>query len=231
MPLSVRRNRLLFFFWGFFVANAIIAELISVKLFDAGAAFGLQKDTFIMALGLLPWPLVFISTDLLNEFYGRRVVRQMSIATAIVLIYVFLVIYAAMKLPAFQHAGVTDKQFEDVFVQSGNLIIGSIAAFMFSQFLDITLFSYFKRITNGRYIWLRATGSTVISQFLDSIIVIGIGFYLPGNVDFETYKWMVVTGYTVKLILAVLLTPFIYLGHYAVNKYLHPERTDKAQHG
>ncbi|MFI5205212.1 MAG: queuosine precursor transporter, partial [Flavobacteriales bacterium] len=208
---------MLFFFWGFFVANAVIAELISVKLFDAGAAVGLQKDTFIMALGLLPWPpLVFISTDLLNEFYGKRVVRQMSIATAIVLIYVFLVLYAARLLPAFQHAGVTNKQFDDVFGQSGNLIVGSITAFLFSQFLDIWLFSFFKRITNGRYIWLRATGSTIISQFLDSIIVIGIGFYIPGKIDFETYKWMVITGYSIKLILAVLLTPFIYLGHYGV---------------
>src|SRR5690348_6587422 len=130
MPLSQRRNRLLFYFWGFFVANAVIAELISVKLFDAGNAVGLQKDTFIMALGLLPWPLVFISTDLLNEFYGRKIVRQMSIATAIVLVYVFLVLWAARSMYAWDKAGVTNEQFETVFGQSGYLIVGSITAFL-----------------------------------------------------------------------------------------------------
>jgi len=146
-----------------------------------------------------------------------------------VLIYVFLVLYVARNLDAYSPPGVSNQEFETIFAQSGYLIVGSIAAFLFSQFLDITLFAWFKKMTGGSYIWLRATGSTVISQFLDSIIVIGIGFYLPGKVDFETYKWMILTGYTIKLVLAVLLTPFIYLGHFGIRHYLRLEKTENSE--
>lgn len=223
MPLSNKRNRLLFYFWAFFVANAVVAELMSVKLFDAGKWLGWDEHTYVIALGLLPWPIVFIATDVLNEFYGQAVVRRMSLVTSVVLLYVYGIIAMVDSIPAFDLAGVTDEQFTTVYKQSGFLIGGSVVAFLFSQFLDIALFGLFRKWTKGRFIWLRATGSTVISQLFDSIIVIGIGFYIPGIVNFDQYFWMVVTGYSIKLILSVAITPLIYLAHFMVRGYLNKE--------
>lgn len=231
MPFSTKKNRVLYIFFGFFVANAVIAELISVKLFDFGNAVGLEKGTYIMALGLLPWPIVFLATDALNEFYGKKIVRQLSIITSVLLAYVFLIIYAVDSMQAWDHSdilktdpnlipGVNNTQFHEVYAQSGFLIFGSIIAFLIGQFVDIAMFSLFKRITKGKFIWLRATGSTVISQFIDTILVIGIGFYLPGYVTGEQYMNMVITGYSIKLLFAIGLTPLIYLVHFAMRKFV-----------
>ena len=227
MPFSTRKNRLLYIFWGFFVANAVIAELISVKLFDVGEAAGLQSDKYIMAMGLLPWPIVFIATDLMNEFYGKKVVRTLSIVTSCLLLYVFLIINIVQHLPAWEVTGVQDKEFAHVYGQSGYLIFGSIAAFLFGQFIDITMFSFFKKLTKGKYIWLRATGSTLISQLIDTIIVIGIGLYASGVLKTtDEYFNSVLTGYLIKVCIAVLVTPLIYLGHFALRKYFSSEKHD-----
>lgn len=232
MPFSTKKNKILYIFFGFFVANAVIAELISVKLFDFGNVIGLEKDTYIMALGLLPWPIVFLATDALNEFYGEKIVRQLSLVTSALLLYVFMIIYFADCLPAFDNSdivggvdkpGVTNSQFHQVYAQSGYLIFGSVIAFLIGQFVDIYLFGLFKRLSKGRYIWLRATGSTIVSQFIDTILVIGIGFYLPGYITGEQYWNMVLTGYFIKLIFAVSLTPLIYAVHFCMRKFLKLE--------
>lgn len=234
MPFSTKKNKVLYVFFGFFVANAVIAELISVKLFDFGEVIGLEKNTYIMALGLLPWPIVFLATDALNEFYGKKIVRQLSIITSILLLYVFLIIYFVDSLQAWDHSdilktdpnlipGVNNTQFHTAYAQSGYLIFGSVIAFLVGQFVDITFFSLFKRITKGKFIWLRATGSTIISQLIDTILVIGIGFYLPGFVSGDVYFNMVLTGYFIKLIFAISLTPLIYGVHFLMRKYLKLE--------
>lgn len=224
MPFSTRKNRMLYIFWGFFVANAVIAELVSVKLFDAGASVGLEPGKYIMAMGLLPWPVVFIATDLMNEFYGKKIVRTLSIVTSALLLYVFLVLYIVRSLPAFKDAGLGDADFEKAFGQSGFLIFGSIAAFLFGQFVDITLFTWLKKLTKGKYIGLRATGSTIISQLMDTFIVVGIGLYLPGVIKtFEGFLYAVLTGYVIKICVAVLVTPLIYAGHYGMKRYFSGE--------
>jgi len=224
MPFSTPKNRILYIFFGFFVANAVVAELISVKLFDFGYAIGLDENTYIMAMGLLPWPIVFLATDALNEFYGKKIVRQLSIVTSALLLYVFFIIIIADVLPAYDKPGLpddpglTDEEFSSAFSQSRYLIAGSVFAFLIGQMLDIYVFTLFKKWTKGRYIWLRSTGSTVISQFVDTVLVVGIGFYLPGLVTVDFYWKMVVTGYFIKLIFAVGLTPLIYVVHYLMHK-------------
>jgi len=227
MPFSTRKNRLLYIFWGFFVANAVIAELVSVKLFDVGEAMGFTSDKYIMAMGLLPWPVVFIATDLMNEFYGKKIVRTLSIVTSCLLLYVFLVIYIVRHLHGFEGAGIQDGDFENVYGQSGFLIFGSIAAFLFGQFMDITLFGYLKKLTKGKYLGLRATGSTIISQLLDTFIVVGIGLYLPGVLKTpEAYLNAVLTGYLIKICIAVLVTPLIYAGHHYMQKFFEKDNRE-----
>lgn len=197
---------------GIFITNAIVAELIGGKLIDVGSA--------VMSIGILPWPIVFITTDLINEYFGEKGVKKLSLITAGLIAYTFFVLFFAMKIPSTGISSVTTEQFSAVFGQSQLIIVGSIAAFLASQLIDVTIFHFVKKRTGNKLIWLRSTGSTVISQFFDSFIVLGIAFYLPGIMDFETYVISGFTGYTVKLIIAVVMTPMIYLGHYLIEKYI-----------
>jgi uncharacterized integral membrane protein (TIGR00697 family) len=195
---------------GIFITNAIVAELTGGKLIDV---FGVP-----MSIGILPWPIVFVTTDLINEYFGEKGVKRLSLITAGLIAYTFFVLYFAIQIPSIGISSVTSEQFKSVFGQSQLIIVGSIAAFLVSQLIDVTIFHFVKKRTGNRMIWLRSTGSTVISQFFDSFIVLGIAFYLPGIMDFKTYVISGLTGYTVKLVIAVLMTPMIYLGHYVIQK-------------
>jgi len=197
---------------GIFITNAIVAELTGGKLIDV---FGVP-----MSIGILPWPIVFVTTDLINEYFGEKGVKRLSLITAGLIAYTFFVLYFAIQIPSTGISSVTSEQFKSVFGQSQLIIVGSIAAFLVSQLIDVTIFHFVKKRTGNRMIWLRSTGSTVISQFFDSFIVLGIAFYLPGIMDFKTYIISGLTGYSVKLVIAILMTPMIYLGHYVIQKYI-----------
>jgi uncharacterized integral membrane protein (TIGR00697 family) len=198
---------------GIFITNAVVAELIGGKLIDVGP--------YVMSVGILPWPVVFITTDLINEYFGEKGVRRLSVITAALIAYCFVVLYIALHIPATTRINaVNDEQFTAVFGQSMWIIVGSIAAFLVSQLIDVTIFHFVKRKTGKKMIWLRSTGSTIISQFFDSFIVLGIAFYATGIMDTETYITSGFTGYSVKLVQAVCLTPVIYLGHSLIEKYL-----------
>ena len=127
-----------------------------------------------------------------------------------------------MQIPAVKGSNlVTDVQFNGVFGQSMWIIVGSITAFMVSQIIDVTIFHFVKNKTGNKMIWLRSTGSTVISQLFDSFIVLGIAFWMTGKMTTEVFIVSAFTGYFVKLVIAVLLTPLIYLGHSLIEKYIH----------
>jgi hypothetical protein len=198
---------------GIFITNAVTAELIGGKIINIGP--------YVASIGILPWPVVFLTTDLINEYFGREGVRRLSFITAGLIAYCFVILYAAMQIPASERLpNVTDGQFTAVFGQSLWIIVGSITAFLVSQLIDITLFHFFKKRTGKKMIWLRTTGSTVISQFFDSFIVLGIAFYLTGKMDTQTYISSGFTGYFIKLGIAILLTPVIYLTHGWIDKYM-----------
>ena len=185
---SSRREWLFVFLAGFFITNAVTAELISNKLIDVPLTFsffGSELGPFVTVVGVLPWPLVFICTDLINEFYGKKAIRRLSWITAILISYCFIMVTVALAIPAntaISPNTATDFEFTKVFGQSQWVIVGSVCAFMFSQLLDATLFAWIKQKTGNRHIWLRSTGSTVVSQLIDSYIVIYIGFILPRDI-------------------------------------------------
>ncbi len=199
---------------GIFITNAIVAELIGGKLIYVGSA--------VMSIGILPWPIVFITTDLINEYFGEKGVRKLSLITASLIAYCFILLFFALKIPVVKGENlVTDAQFNGVFGQSMWIIVGSIIAFLVSQLIDVTIFHFLKNKTGNKMIWLRSTGSTVISQLFDSFIVLGIAFWMTGKMTTEVYIASAFTGYFVKLILAIALTPLIYLGHSLIEKYIH----------
>ena len=198
---------------GIFITNALVAELIGGKLIYIGDV--------VMSLGILPWPIVFITTDLINEYFGEKGVKKLSFITAGLIAYTFFLLLIGLQIPAVKGDGlITDEQFTAVFGQSMWIIVGSITAFSVSQLIDVTIFHFVKNRTGKKMIWLRSTGSTVISQLFDSFIVLGIAFWLPGKIDTKMFIASALTGYTVKLLIAIGLTPLIYLGHFLIEKYL-----------
>src|SRR5574341_1927977 len=135
-----------------------------------------------MSIGVLPWPVVFIATDLINEYFGREGVKKITLMTIGLISYAYLVLFASIYVPAASFSPVTDEQYRAVFGQSLWIIAGSITAFAASQLVDVTIFWLVRHKTGGSYLWLRATGSTVVSQLIDSFVIIGIAFWLPGKV-------------------------------------------------
>lgn len=213
---STKRELIFFILSGIFITNAVIAEAIGGKLFEIGP--------FVMSVGILPWPVVFLTTDLINEYYGKEGVRKISWFTAALIVFMFGVLFLCMQIPASEISPVKDDAFQSVFGQSSAIIIGSIIAFLVAQLVDVSVFSFFKNKTGNKMLWLRATGSTAISQLIDTFIVAGIGFWLTGKVSFADYVNMAATGYVVKLMIAVALTPLIYAGHFMIDKYMEKEK-------
>lgn len=215
MIFSSRKENLYFILSGFFITNAIVAELISSKLITIGP--------FTTIVGILPWPIVFLATDIINEYFGKKAVQKLSVVTACLIAYAFLILSVAISVPASSLSQVSNMEFKKVFGQSQWVIIGSITAFLVSQILDVYVFWFIRKVTGDKMIWLRATGSTAVSQLIDSFIVLAIGFLLPGYIAFDSFFEIGFTNYLFKLIIAIGLTPLVYLAHGFINKYLGKE--------
>lgn len=225
MTFKSKRETLYIILATFFVTNAIVAEMIGGKLID----IHVLGFSFKFSIGILPWPIVFLSTDLINEYFGKQGVRKLSIITSCMILYAFFVLYMAMNVRAADFSPVQDEAFTNVFGQSLWIIAGSITAFLVSQIIDVIVFWYFKSRTGNKMLWLRATGSTVVSQLIDSFIVLGIGFLLPGKITLNNYINVGFTNYSGKLIIAILLTPFIYAVHFLIDKFVFSEENMNKQ--
>lgn len=227
-----RRQLLLYILWGFFITNAILAEMVGVKLTDIGEGF--YPGVFIMPVGILPWPVVFLTTDILNEFYGKAMIKRLSIITAGLIAYAFILIFASIHMSNFSVAdetgkvvvGVNQTWFSSIFGQGLWIIIGSITAFLVAQLVDVFVFWFFRERTGGKMIWLRATGSTAVSQLIDTFVVQGIAFWMTGIWTTSFFIKTALISYSVKLVLAIALTPLIYLGHSLVKRYLGEHATE-----
>ena len=241
--LADKGTRLYLILGGFFVANALIAEMIGVKLFQLETLLGMaQADfellgqphlSFVLSVGVLPWPIVFIMTDVINDYYGVRGVRFLTLLTAGLIAFAFVVLAAAIHIAPAQfwvesgvEQGVPDMQaaFAAIFGQGMNIILGSLTAFVIGQFVDALSFRGIKRITGDRRIWLRATGSTLISQLIDSVVVTYMAFWVLKDWSFALCTALVLTAYAYKFTVALLSTPLVYLVHAGVERYLGTER-------
>lgn len=241
MTFKTKESRLLVVLSSFFVANAILSEFIGVKIFSVEGALGIGKFdldlfgvkglSFNMSAGVVTWPLIFIMTDIINEYFGVKQVRFLSILTALLIGFAFLAVGVAIKLaPAdFWLIQRVDGQeismpraFNAIFGQGMWIIVGSIIAFLIGQMADVLLFHKIKKLTGDKALWLRATGSTVVSQLIDSFVVIFIAFYL--NPSYH-WSWQMVAavglvGYIYKFVVALLMTPILYFAHTVIDAYL-----------
>lgn len=213
-----RRELVFLILAGIFVTNAIIAEIIGGKLFQWGP--------FTMSLGVLPWPVVFLATDLVNEYFGKQGVKKLTLLTVALVIYAFIILFLGIAIPAASFSPVGDDAFQTVFGQSLWIIVGSLVAFLVSQFVDVFVFWLVRAQTKGKLLWLRATGSTAVSQLIDTFVVAGIAFYLPGRLSLSEYIITSSSNYSYKLGIAIALTPLIYLGHNIIDKFLGEQEAE-----
>jgi hypothetical protein len=211
----------------FFVGNALLAELVGGKLFQVATPW----HVFTLSCGVILWPFVFIATDAVNEYYGRAGVRRLSLFSAAVIAYAFAMLWLAQYVDAAAFSPIDDASFARVFLQSQWIIAGSIAAFLIAQLVDVTVFRAVRRRTGGRHLWLRATGSTVVSQLVDTFIVGFVGLYLPSALGksraavpftFDDFLNTSISGYAFKAAVAVAITPLLYALHGAIHLYLGP---------
>lgn len=214
VDLKNRKDIVFLVLAGFFITNAIVAELIGGKLVQF---FGL----FTQSIGIILWPVIFLLTDLINEYYGKDGVRKLTYITVGLISFTFILLTIALNIPATSFSPVSDNNFRVVFGQSQWIIVGSIIAFLCSQLIDVYVFWAFKKVTGNKHIWLRATGSTLVSQLVDTFVVQYIAFVLPGKWLFSDFVVNASWGYAFKLLVALALIPMIYLGHYLIGKFLN----------
>ncbi len=258
MDFSSKPIRLFIFLGGFFICSALLAEFVGVKIFSLEKALGLEPVdwtilgnkglSFNLTAGVLLWPLVFVLTDIINEYYGSKGVRLLSFLTVGLILYSFFVVGGAIhlepadfwpqshispdwssaeKAEALRKVGDYNEAYRLIFGQGRWIIIGSVIAFLIGQLLDVFVFHRLKSITGDSQLWLRATGSTLVSQFIDSFLVLFVAFYLGAGWDLSQVIGIGIVNYLYKFVVAILLTPAIYLAHYIIDRYLGQELSEK----
>ena len=240
--LARKKNNLFIVLSGIFLTNALIAEMIGVKIFSGEGALGLSPANinilgftmdFNLTAGAVIWPVVFITSDLINEYFGQPGVKRISYLTAALIAYSFIVIFLSINLPpadwwldannqdtAGNYFNI-DFAFNKIFGQGQRIIIGSLTAFLIGQLVDVYIFQKLRKITGAKKLWLRATGSTLVSQLVDSFVVLFIAF--AGILSTSQLIAIGITNYIYKFLVAILLTPAIYAGHYLIDNYLGKE--------
>jgi uncharacterized integral membrane protein (TIGR00697 family) len=207
-----RRDAVFLVLAGVFITHALLGEVVGGKLVEIGG--------WTMSVGVIPWPVVFVTTDLVNEYYGPRAVRRLTLLAVVLIAYAFLVLYLCMGVSASGISPVSDAAFAEVFGQSMWIIVGSIIAFAVSQLLDVGVFGLVRRRTGERWLWARAVGSTVVSQLVDTFVINAIAFGLPGKITGAQVIELSVTNYAYKFLIAIATLPVIYAGHGIVSRYL-----------
>lgn len=230
----------------FFVANALIAECIGGKIFSLEKIFGWNPAnmtifgqaglSFNLTCGVLLWPLEFVITDIVNEYYGPKAVKRISYTAVVLISYAFIMFYTAMNIPpadfwigSGEAEGIPNMQdaFGGIFGQGMWIILGSLTAFLVSQIVDVTVFHQIKKRTGQKWVWLRATGSTVVSQLVDSFIVLFIAFKIGNGWSWQLVLAICVVNYLYKFTMAIFLTPVIYLAEKQIDRYLGEETARK----
>lgn len=236
--MNSKRQKLFVILCGVFIINVVLAEFIGVKIFSLEFSLGLQQAkipifgqifSFDLTAGVLLWPVVFVMTDVINEHFGVKGVKFISWFASILIVYGFIVTYFAIKLVPSdwwigvnQAKGVKNMQsaFSVIFGQGMWIIAGSVTAFLVGQILDAIIFQKIKSMLKGKMLWLRATVSTLISQFIDSYLVLFIAFYMGSNWQLQTVLSIGTGNYIYKFLVALLMIPLLYIIHFLINKYL-----------
>lgn len=209
------RNRLYIILGGIFIASLITANLIFQKFFT-WTPFGIY--TFELSVGILPYPVTFLVTDLISELYGKKKADQIVISGLVASLFVMVVVLIANAMPQTAWSPVNSETFNKVFGLFGPAVFASMIAYLTAQFIDIRIFHFWKRLTKGKHLWLRNNGSTIVSQFVDTVAVLLL-LCITGVVEWSRFPGLLENGFIFKVMVALLDTPLFYLSV----KYLKPK--------
>jgi uncharacterized integral membrane protein (TIGR00697 family) len=206
-----------FFVWlsAIFVAALVTGDFIGGRFWVLGG--------FTLSAGIIPFPLTFVLTDIVNEFYGPSGARRLTFVGLGAAVFVWAIIQVALHLPSSPTSPIPDTVFQAAFGTAARLYVASLTAYVIGQMLDISIFRFLRRRTGHRLLWLRATGSTVLSQMIDSFTVSFV--FLVGTRSLGFITSNAANNYVGKLIMAVLLTPVIYAIHAIFRRRFHVAET------
>jgi uncharacterized integral membrane protein (TIGR00697 family) len=241
-----KKTKLFIILGSFFITNAIVAEFIGVKIFSLESSLGIKSVdlsilgfehlSFELTCGVLLWPVVFVMTDIINEYYGKKGVRLLSYIAAGMIAYAFLMVFIAIRVSPAEwwisngkSSSIDNMQnaYSVIFGQGLWIIIGSLFAFLIGQLIDVWVFHWIKKSSGDKYLWLRSTGSTLVSQLIDSFVVLFIAFYIGNNWSLNQVLAIGLMNYIYKFSVAILITPLLYVLHAAIDKYLGKELAEE----
>ena len=189
---------------GIFIASLVTCNLIANKFVTVDLGF----KVFIVSAGILPYPLTFLVTDLISELYGQKKANLVVFSGFVASMFVLLFLWLGAQFDAIPSSIVNDMTYDSVFQNAWRLIAASMVAYLFAQFIDVRMFHFWKKLTNGKHLWLRNNGSTIASQLVDTTLVICILFV--GVWDTDQIKSAIIDGWLFKMLMAFIDTPIIY---------------------
>jgi uncharacterized integral membrane protein (TIGR00697 family) len=221
MPLKDKllAQRIYLLLGALFITSLVVSNLIFQKFFYWHPLnleiFG--SKLFEISVGILPYPITFLITDLISEIYGKKRANDIVIVGIFASLFSLLIIYTASIVPATSWSPVNDSLFNTVFGNSTIAVFASMFTYLFAQFVDIQIYHFWKRLTKGKHLWLRNNFSTWFSQFVDTLTIILL-LCSFGIIDWANFKGLLISGFLFKVLIAALDTPFLYLGVYLFRK-------------
>lgn len=214
-----------------FLTALVIAEATAGKFFTAFrlpfplTILGVEFESVVMTAGVIAFPVTFIVTDVMNEYFGKAGIRFVTYVGLAMVVFAFGILQVALATPTAPISPVPDEAFALVFGTTTRVIVGSLIAYLVGQLLDIALFHRLRQWTDGRHLWLRATGSTLGSQFIDTFVVLVVAF--AGQLALGEIIAITLFNYGYKVVIAIAITPLVYLGHYLIDRYLGDEKAER----
>ncbi|OUS16677.1 hypothetical protein A9Q93_05530 [Nonlabens dokdonensis] len=212
-------NRIYLVLAALFICSLVVSNLIFQKFFYWNP-FGWFK--FEISVGLLPYPITFLVTDLVSEIYGRRKANDLVLAGIFASVFSLGIIAVADVAPAIEASPIQDALFTKVFGATTIAVIASMSAYLFAQFIDIQIYHFWKRLTNGKMLWLRNNFSTIFSQFVDTLCVLLL-LCFNNIIPWENFKSLLIAGFLFKMLVALIDTPLLYGGVYLFRRLFRLE--------
>ena len=200
------KDRLYLILAGIFIASLVSCNLIFQKFFT-WSPFGIY--TFEISVGILPYPITFLATDLISELYGQKKADQVVISGLIASVFIMIVVLIANAVPSTSWSPVNDDIFQKVFGLQGLAVFASMIAYLSAQFIDVRVFHFWKKLTKGKHLWLRNNASTMFSQLVDTSVILII-LCSAGVIEWERFYSLWMMGWLFKVLVALIDTPIIY---------------------
>ncbi len=208
----LKADKLYLLLGALFITALVVCNLIANKFVSVDLGFYI----FTISAGVLPYPITFLITDILSEIYGQKKTNQVVISGFAALLFTMFILWVGGQFNAIDTSPVSDGVYKSAFGNSTRVIFASMAAYLVAQLVDVRLFHFWKRLTNGRMLWLRNNASTILSQLVDTTLVVVVLFY--GKESWETMGSYIQDGWFFKALVALIDTPVIYLLAWIIRK-------------